>query len=269
MRGAICHHGVAVADAAGHAAIAGQRRGRLLRTDRVERRLVLVAGHCANLAGRACLPHPPDLEPRNSRFTSWSRRAGFAARARRALRPRCALHPRCALRPLRTLRSGQARLAAWAGRSLRSRRSLQARCALRSGRALQPLRSGGPRRSRRAGHTRLAASPARGAVGDNRLAFALPRFERHGAVCRVIGEAKREAAVSIAAGGKTVIGGYQGARILGLSRNEQRAGLDGGGAQPDAGAGAAVFWLSTPPGLAQPCFVKHGVLMAVLRIAAE
>src|ERR1700722_15475605 len=259
MRGSIRHHGVAVADAAGHDAIAGQRRRPLLRTDRVERGLVLVAGHRANLAGRAGLPHPPDLEPR---VTPRSWRAGFAARARGAWRPLCTLHS------LRTLRSGKAGLAAWTGRPLRSPRSLHARRALGSGRALRPLRSGVTRRTHRAGYARLTSSPARGAVGDNGLAVAGPRFERHGAVRRIIGEAKREAAVSIAAGGKAIVRGYLRARAFGLSRDEQRSGLDGGGAQADAGASAAVFALSTPLGFAQPCLVERGVLMAVLRIVA-
>ena len=121
MRGAIRHHGVTVADAAGDIAIAGQRGGGLLWTDCIERSLILVAGYRADLTGRTGLPHPPDLQAGNPRFASASGRPGFAARAGRALRAFGSLHP---WRALWALRPGNARLAAWAGRSLRAFRSL-------------------------------------------------------------------------------------------------------------------------------------------------
>ena len=50
-----------------------------------------------------------------------------------------------------------------------------------------------------------------------------------------------------------------------MSDDEQRARLDGGDAQADAGATAAVFGLSMPLGFVKLCLVE-GVLMGVLRI---
>src|ERR1700730_18113746 len=114
MRRAIRHHGVAVADAAGDAAFTGRRGGSLLRTECVERSLILVAGYRADLTGRTGLPHPPDLQPGRPRFAPRSRRSGCATRAGNALG---------ALRPLQTLRAGNAGLAAWARRSLWALRS--------------------------------------------------------------------------------------------------------------------------------------------------
>ena len=122
MGGAIRHHGIAVADAAGDVAIAGQRSGGLLRTECIERCLILVAGHGTHLIGRTGLPHPPDLQAGTPGFAPWSGRSGFAAGAHRALRA------------LRTLQSRNAGFAAGPGRSLRP------------GRALEPLWSGGARR---------------------------------------------------------------------------------------------------------------------------
>src|SRR5580700_6968838 len=187
MRHAIRHHGVAVADAAGDIAVARQGGGGLLRTGGVERRLVRLAGYRADLTRRAGLPHPPDLHAGTPRFAT---RARLAARTRSALRSGHAL---------RALRSGQAGLAARASWTLRPLRSCHARHPLRSARALQPLQplqplwTGGARRSR------LAARPARTAVGYNGLALGIAGFERHGAIRRVVGEAKREAAALVAA----------------------------------------------------------------------
>jgi hypothetical protein len=139
MGGAIRHHGIAVADAAGDVAIAGQRGGGLLWTECVERGLILVAGHGADLIGRTGLPHPPDLQ---AGLAPWSGRPGFAPGAHRALRA------------LQSLRSRNADLAAKAGRSLRSRnaglavkacRSLQSRnagLATKAGKSLQSRNAG-------------------------------------------------------------------------------------------------------------------------------
>src|ERR1700676_5446345 len=92
MRGAIRHHGITVADATGDIALAGQRGRGLLWTGSIERSLVLVAGHGADLTGRAGLPHPPDLHAGRARFASGSGRSGFAARAGRSLRALRSLH---------------------------------------------------------------------------------------------------------------------------------------------------------------------------------
>src|SRR5260370_3890253 len=83
MPHAIGHHGVAVADAAGDVAIAGQRGGSLLWAECVERGLILVAGYRADLTGRAGLPHPPDLQAGTPRLAPRSRRSAFATRAGR------------------------------------------------------------------------------------------------------------------------------------------------------------------------------------------
>src|ERR1700730_9749592 len=112
MRGAIRHHGITVADATGDIALAGQRGRGLLWTGSIERSLVLVAGHGADLTRRAGLPHPPDLQAGNARLAPGSGRSGFAARAGRALGAFRSLHA------LGALRSGNARLAARTGRSL-------------------------------------------------------------------------------------------------------------------------------------------------------
>src|ERR1700722_13444452 len=103
MGGAIRHHGVAVADAAGDVAIAGQRGGRLLWTECIERRLILVAGYGADLAGRAGLPHPPDLQAGSPGFAARPGRSGVAAGTDSASR---------AFRSLPALRSRYAGLAA-------------------------------------------------------------------------------------------------------------------------------------------------------------
>src|ERR1700692_201511 len=126
MRHAIRHHGVAVADAAGHVAVAGERRGGLLRTDRIERRLILLAGDGADLTGRAGLPHAPDLQARNPRFGPRSGRSGFAARAHRA---QGAFRPYRPYRALKALWSCDTCLAARAGRPwwpFQSRHTLRA-----------------------------------------------------------------------------------------------------------------------------------------------
>src|SRR5260370_12922550 len=112
MPHAIGHHGVAVADAAGDVAIAGQRGGSLLWAECVERGLILVAGYHADLTGRAGLPHPPDLQAGSPRFAPRSRRSGFATRAGGALPAVRSLHA------LWALRSRNARLAALARKPL-------------------------------------------------------------------------------------------------------------------------------------------------------
>src|SRR6267154_2999157 len=116
MGGAIRHHGIAVADAAGDVAIAGQRSGGLLRTECIERGLILVAGHGADLIGRTGLPHPPDLQAGTPGFAPWSGRSGFAAGAHWALRTLQSRNAGFAAGPGRSL---------WPGRTLRTLRSLQ------------------------------------------------------------------------------------------------------------------------------------------------
>src|SRR5580692_7097512 len=111
MRRAIRHHGVAVADAAGDIAVARQGGGGLLGTGGIERRLVRLAGHRADLTRRAGLPHPPDLHAGRPRFGARARLAARTGGARRSLD---------ALWALRALRSAKAGLAAGAGRALRS-----------------------------------------------------------------------------------------------------------------------------------------------------
>src|ERR1700722_16565605 len=265
MRCAIRHHGVAVANAAGDVAIAGQRGGGLLRTGCIERGLVLVAGHRADLTGRARLPHAPDLHAGSPRLAPRSARSGIAARAGRALGAFRSLHT---LRALWALWSGNAGLAARARRPLRTFRSRHTRRALRSGKtleplqtleALDPLRSAGARRSGLAawaGRARLTLRPARGAIRHNGLALDIAGFEGHGAIHRVVGEAKREATISVAAGGVMIVGRHHGAGPRCLPRDHQFARLDCGDVEADAGATVAV-----------PDFpVQPGISGAVLRI---